>query len=81
MPRLLRPLMLVGFILIGIGVFSWLQMPQWRQSPMGAVVLLVTFGLGGYAVVTDLRAFWNEMRQGYLTQENSEQEHEDDNDL
>jgi hypothetical protein len=75
--KLFRPLMLLGFFLIALGVFSWLMVPSWRQSPIGALVLLASFGLGAYAVISDMRSLWRELRKQQEEKERASQQDED----
>jgi len=75
--KIFRPLMLLGLFLITLGVFSWLLVPSWRQSPLGALVLLASFGLGGYAVITDMRRLWQEVRKQQEEKDRAAREGED----
>lgn len=58
---MIRPLSIIGMIVIAIALFSYLLIPGWRSSPMGIGVLILCLGIGGYALVKDMRDFWKEI--------------------
>ena len=58
-----RPLTLLGMIVIGLAVFSFLLIPGWRNSPVSLIVLLVCLALGGYAIIKDALDLWKEVKK------------------
>jgi hypothetical protein len=64
-------MMLIGSFVIGLALFSYLLAPGLRSSSEGILVVLVGFMIGGYAILSDMRRFWQEIKEKPL-QESSE---------
>jgi len=58
---MIRPMALLGMIVIAIAVFSYLLIPSWRSSAAGIGALILCLGIGAYAVVKDMQNFMREM--------------------
>jgi hypothetical protein len=58
-----RPLILIGAFLIGIALISFLLIPGYRGSPLGIAVLVFCLGVGGFAIVKDMRDLWGEVKK------------------
>jgi len=63
--KLFRPLLMMGFVAIGLAVFSLLLVPGWHQDPLSLVGLLIVLGLGVLAVYTDLKRSWQELKDSH----------------
>ena len=57
-----QPRLLLGVVLIGLGVFSYVFNPSW-QTPLGIIVLIAVGILGGVAIAFDLRMLWQDVKK------------------
>jgi len=62
-PRLLRPMMSLGMIVILIAVFGLLTRPAWRSSLGGLVILVTMIVIGVVAIIFDFRSLQHELNQ------------------
>lgn len=62
-PRFLRPMLLLGSMVLALSVFSFLALPDWRFSPGRLVILGVCAGIGLLAVVYDLIRLGGEIKR------------------
>lgn len=62
-PRLIRPLMLLGVVVLVLAVLSYGMLPGWRSSAWGAVLLVAGIGLGLAAIIKDMLDLLKEVRQ------------------
>jgi membrane associated rhomboid family serine protease len=62
-PRLIRPLMLLGLLVMSIVVYNWIMNPGWQSTAMGVILHLGAFLLGLGAVILDFRSMAEELRK------------------
>lgn len=62
-PRLIRPLLLIGSIVIALSVLSFLMIPAWRHSSAATLVLVLTALIGLFAVAHDIKNLARELRE------------------
>ena len=62
-PRMLRPLMILGIVVIVVAVLSFLFNPDWSRSPIGLLILILAVIIGIAAVVRDMRAFAKDVKE------------------
>jgi len=63
---MLRPMMLIGSFVIGLALFSYLLVPGLRSSSLGILVVVVGLVIGGYAILSDMRRLWQEVKEKSL---------------
>lgn len=61
-PRLLRPMFLLGAVVIAIAAFIWLTNPAWH-SPLGIAVIVLAILLGLGAIVKDTIDFFQQFKE------------------
>lgn len=59
---MIRPLTLLGVIVVGIAVFSFLLVPGWRNSPLSLGVLVICLVIGAYAIIKDSLDLWKDIK-------------------
>lgn len=62
-PRLLRPMFVLGLLVILIALILFLINPGIQNSALGVTGLLLAFGVGGYAIVRDMINMLHEIRE------------------
>ena len=62
-PKLFRPMLLTGLIVVALAVFSLLLVPGWLSSPWRLAVLVIAILAGLYAVIRDLLSLYKEIRR------------------
>ena len=63
---MLRPMMLIGSFVIGLALFSYLLVPGLRSSGLGVLVVAAGLVIGGYAILSDMRRLWQEVKEKTL---------------
>ncbi len=71
---MIRPLTLIGMMVIIIAVFSFLMIPGWRGSSLGTGILIVCLAIGGYAIASDLGNLWKDLKQQTKEKNNESEE-------
>ncbi len=77
---LIRPMTVLGVMVIAIAVFSYLLLPFWHSSKLGFGVLFICLALGGFAILIDLRSLWRELQRSKQTDAKNEPEDSSKND-
>ena len=62
-PRLLRPMFVLGLLVILIALILFLLNPGIQNSVAGILGLILAFALGGYAIVRDMIQMLHEVRE------------------
>lgn len=62
-PRLIRPLMMLGVVVLVLAVLSYGMLPGWRSSTTGVILLVVGILLGLGAIIKDMLDLLRELRQ------------------
>jgi len=70
-PRLIRPLMMLGVVVLVLAVLSYGMLPGWRSTTTGVILLVVGIVLGLGAIIKDMVDLLKELR--HLEQEHKDQ--------
>lgn len=62
-PRLIRPLMMLGVLVLVLAVLSYGMLPGWRSSAWGVILLVGGVLLGLAAIIKDMLDLLREVRQ------------------
>ena len=60
---MIRPMTLIGMMVIILAIFSFLMIPGWRSSALGAGILIVCLAIGGFAIARDMGNLWKDLKQ------------------
>jgi len=60
---MIRPMTLIGMIVIFVAIFSFLTIPGWRGSAPGIGILIVCLVIGGLAIAKDLASLGKELKK------------------
>ena len=74
-PRLIRPMMMLGVVVLVLAVLSYGMLPGWRSTTTGVILLVVGIVLGLGAIIKDMVDLLKELRQ--LEKENKDQPRRD----